>query len=101
MIAHLYKPENVVQLVAGKWWRASFRSISITGTRVPNAAFRVPSRVIAIQHPRGDERQSQSEDNQRTEQLQHPPVVARKGGLAAAVCPGQGKKKLATGGGNS
>ena len=87
--AHLYKPEYIVQLAAGKWWRAPLGGISIAVSRVLNAPFRVPSRVIAVQHPGGDARQGQSEDNQRTEQLQHPPVVAREGGLAAAVCPGQ------------
>lgn len=43
------------------------------------APFRVPRRVIAVQHPGGDVRQGQSEDNQCTEQLQHPPTVAREG----------------------
>lgn len=74
--AHLYKPEYIAQLAAGKWWGTP---ISITDSRVLNAPFRVPSRVIAVQHPGCDARQGQSEDNQCTEQLQHPPVVAREG----------------------
>lgn len=78
--AHLYKPEDIVQVASGKWWRSPFNFSSITAGSALNAPFRVPSRVIAVQHPGGDERQGQSEDNQSTEQLQHPPVVAREGG---------------------
>lgn len=92
IIAHLYKPEYIVQLAAGKWWRTPLGFISIAGSWVLDAPFRVPSRVIAVQHPGGDARQGQSEDNQSTEQLQHPPVVAREGASCRRLSRTGGKK---------
>lgn len=77
---YLNKPKYVVQLPTRKWWRGPLSSSPVAGSRVLDAPFRVPSRVIAVQHPGGDARQSQPEDNQCAEQLQHPPVVAREGG---------------------
>lgn len=78
--SYLNEPKYVVQVPAGKWWRTPFRSVPVPGSRVLNASLGVPRRVIAVQHPGGDARQSQSEDNQCAEQPQHPPVVAREGG---------------------
>lgn len=74
---YLNKPEQIFQLAAGKWWSAALRSVSIS--RLTNAPFRVPGRVIFVQHPRGEDRHDQSEENQGTEHLQHPPAVATEG----------------------
>lgn len=54
----------------------------------------MPSRVIAVQHPGGDARQGQSEDHQSTEQLQHPPEVAREGASCRRLS--RTEKRLAT-----
>lgn len=78
-MSHLYEPENVAQLSAGKWWWTPLRLSSIAAGQRLKATFRVPSRVVAVQHPGGDARQGQSEENQGTEQLQHPPEVASEG----------------------
>lgn len=95
--SHLYKPEYIAQLAAGERWRLP--RFSIADSRLPNAPLRVPSRVVAVQHPGGDARQSQSEEHQRTEQLQHPPVVATScRRLSRVQGGGGGRGGLATGG---
>lgn len=79
-VSYLDEPKYVVQVPAGKWWRAPLSPVPVAGSRALNASFGVPRRVIAVQHPGGDARQCQPEDNQCAEQPQHPPVVAREGG---------------------
>lgn len=81
----LDEPKYVVQVPAGKWWRALplLAPVPVAGSRALDTSLGMPGRVIAVQHPGGDARQSQPEDNQCAEQPQHPPVVAREGGGAS------------------
>lgn len=85
---YLNEPEEIFQLAAGKWRRAALRYGSIS--RLTDAPLRVPGRVVFVQHPRGDDRRDQSEENQGAEHLQHPPAVAREGPSCHRAC-GTGK----------